>query len=87
MPDLDLIKQGEQGVRDRRGRFARLPRRCRPHCPVVMRTGRRPFRHPVRLQPTSLSRGESGGPGAQRDVPAAPLLSPGTGSGSPLSRG
>ena len=23
MPDLDLIKQGEQGVRDRRGRFAR----------------------------------------------------------------
>ena len=22
MPDLDLIKQGEQGVRDRRGRFA-----------------------------------------------------------------
>jgi hypothetical protein len=25
MPDLDLIKQGEQGVRDRRGRFARGP--------------------------------------------------------------
>jgi hypothetical protein len=23
MPDLDLIKQGEQGVRDGRGRFAR----------------------------------------------------------------
>jgi hypothetical protein len=23
MPDLDQIKQGEQGVRDRRGRFAR----------------------------------------------------------------
>jgi len=23
MPDLDLIKQDEQGVRDRRGRFAR----------------------------------------------------------------
>jgi hypothetical protein len=23
MPDLDLIKQAEQGVRDRRGRFAR----------------------------------------------------------------
>src|SRR6266852_5935139 len=23
MPDLDLIKQGEQGIRDRRGRFAR----------------------------------------------------------------
>jgi hypothetical protein len=23
MPDLDLIKQGEQGVRDRHGRFAR----------------------------------------------------------------
>jgi hypothetical protein len=23
MPDLDLIKQEEQGVRDRRGRFAR----------------------------------------------------------------
>ena len=22
MPDLDLIKQGEQGARDRRGRFA-----------------------------------------------------------------
>ena len=22
MPDLDLIKQGEQGVRDRRGQFA-----------------------------------------------------------------
>ena len=37
MPDLDLIKQGEQGVRDRRGRFARgwssnpagRPRSCR----------------------------------------------------------
>ncbi|HWZ67885.1 MAG TPA: DUF5681 domain-containing protein [Stellaceae bacterium] len=37
MPDLDLIKQGEQGVRDRRGRFARgrsgnpagRPRGCR----------------------------------------------------------
>src|SRR5437867_11939354 len=24
MPDLDLIKQGEQGVRDRRGRLARV---------------------------------------------------------------
>jgi hypothetical protein len=36
MPDLDLIKQGEQGVRDRRGRFARgcaagWPRGCRDH--------------------------------------------------------
>jgi len=39
MPDLDLIKQGEQGVRDRRGRFARgrsgnpagRPRGCRDH--------------------------------------------------------
>jgi uncharacterized protein DUF5681 len=38
-PDLDLIKQGEQGVRDRRGRFARgrsgnpagRPRGCRDH--------------------------------------------------------
>jgi hypothetical protein len=37
MPDLDLIKQGEQGVGDRRGRFARgrsgnpagRPRGCR----------------------------------------------------------
>jgi hypothetical protein len=37
MPDLDLIKQEEQGVRDRRGRFARgrsgnpagRPRGCR----------------------------------------------------------
>jgi hypothetical protein len=26
MPDLDLIKQGEQGARDRRGRFARADR-------------------------------------------------------------
>ena len=25
MPDLDQIKQGEQGARDRRGRFARGP--------------------------------------------------------------
>jgi len=39
MPDLDLIKQGEQGVRDRRGRFVRVrscnpagrPRGCRDH--------------------------------------------------------
>src|SRR5947207_13520068 len=39
MPDLDLIKQVEQGVRDRRGRFARgrsgnpagRPRGCRDH--------------------------------------------------------
>jgi hypothetical protein len=40
MPDLDLIKQAEQGVRDRRGRFAkgrsgnpagRRPRGCRDH--------------------------------------------------------
>src|SRR5207249_119162 len=39
MPDLDLIKQEEQGVRDRRGRFARgrsgnpagRPRGCRDH--------------------------------------------------------
>jgi Family of unknown function (DUF5681) len=39
MPDLDLIKQGKQGVRDRRGRFARgrsgnpagRPRGCRDH--------------------------------------------------------
>ena len=39
MPDLDLIKQEEQGVRDRRGRFARgrsgnpagPPRGCRDH--------------------------------------------------------
>jgi hypothetical protein len=39
MPDLDQIKQGEQGVRDRRGRFARgrsgnpagRPRGCRDH--------------------------------------------------------
>src|SRR5713101_6633773 len=39
MPDLDQIKQGEQGVRDRRGRFARgrsgnpagRPRDCRDH--------------------------------------------------------
>ena len=37
MPDLDLIKQGEQGLPDRRGRFARgrsgnpagRPRGCR----------------------------------------------------------
>src|SRR6266851_2295626 len=39
LPDLDQIKQGEQGVRDRRGRFARVrsgnpagrPRGCRDH--------------------------------------------------------
>src|SRR6266853_1573081 len=39
MPDLDQIKQGEQGERDRRGRFARgrsgnpagRPRGCRDH--------------------------------------------------------
>src|SRR5712671_4610983 len=39
MPDLDLIKQGEQGAWDRRGRFARgrsgnpagRPRGCRDH--------------------------------------------------------
>src|ERR671923_364280 len=39
MPDLDLIKQEEQGVRDRRGRFAKgrsgnpagRPRGCRDH--------------------------------------------------------
>jgi len=39
MPDLDLIKQGEQGVRDRRGQFAGgrsgnpagRPRGCRDH--------------------------------------------------------
>ncbi|MBV8935731.1 MAG: hypothetical protein JO095_08005 [Alphaproteobacteria bacterium] len=39
MPDLDLIKQVEQGVRDRRGRFAKgrsgnpggRPRGCRDH--------------------------------------------------------
>jgi hypothetical protein len=39
MPDLDQIKQGEQGVRDRRGRFARgrsgnpagRPRGCRDY--------------------------------------------------------
>src|ERR1700738_5101033 len=39
MPDLDLIKQEEQGVRDQRGRFARglsgnpagRPRGCRDH--------------------------------------------------------
>ena len=39
MPDLDQIKQGEQGVRDRRGRFARgrsgnpagRPHGCRDH--------------------------------------------------------
>jgi len=45
MPDLVLIKQGEQGMRDRRGRFARgragnpagRPRGCRDH---VNRAGR-----------------------------------------------
>ena len=39
MPDLALIKQAEQGVRDRRGRFAKgrsgnpagRPRGCRDH--------------------------------------------------------
>ena len=39
MPDLDLIKQAEQGARDRRGRFAKgrsgnpagRPRGCRDH--------------------------------------------------------
>ena len=39
MPDLDLIKQAEQGMRDRRGRFAKgrsgnpagRPRGCRDH--------------------------------------------------------
>ena len=33
MPDLDLIKQGEQGVRDRRRRFARgrFGQSRRPH--------------------------------------------------------
>ena len=39
MPDLDQIKQGEQGTRDRGGRFARgrsgnpagRPRGCRDH--------------------------------------------------------
>ena len=39
MPDLDQIKQGEQGARDRRGRFseggsgnpAARPRGCRDH--------------------------------------------------------
>src|SRR6266849_3512876 len=39
MPDLDQMKQGEQGARDRRGRFARgrsgnpagRPRGCRDH--------------------------------------------------------
>ena len=30
MPDLDLIKQGEQGVRDRRGRLARAGRAISP---------------------------------------------------------
>jgi hypothetical protein len=30
MPDLDLIKQAEQGVRDRRGRFARADRAIPP---------------------------------------------------------
>ena len=33
MPDLDLIKQVEQGVRDRRGRFARGPLRGAVHRP------------------------------------------------------
>jgi hypothetical protein len=45
MPDLDLIKQGEQGVRDRRGRFARgrsgnpagRPRDCHDHVNRVAR--------------------------------------------------
>jgi hypothetical protein len=48
MPDLDQIKQGEQGVRDRRGRFARgrsgnpagRPRGCRDH---VNRAARLPL--------------------------------------------
>ena len=39
MPDLDQIKQGEEGMRDRRGRFAKgrsgnpagRPRGCRDH--------------------------------------------------------
>ncbi len=47
MPDLNLIKQGEQGVRDRRGRFCRgrsgdpaglaaqLPGPRQPRCPGV----------------------------------------------------
>jgi hypothetical protein len=30
MPDLDQIKQGEQGARDRRGRFPRAGRRIPP---------------------------------------------------------
>ncbi len=47
MPDLDLIKQGEQGVRDRRGRLARAAkpsnwrspatrRRCGYACPLAL---------------------------------------------------
>jgi hypothetical protein len=48
MPDLDLIKQDEQGVRDRRGRFARgrsgnpagRPRGCRDHRVAIPRDHR-----------------------------------------------
>jgi hypothetical protein len=54
MPDLDQIKQGEQGERDRRGRFARgrsgnpagRPRGCRDHVNRAARL-RRPARRVI----------------------------------------
>src|SRR5437667_11530545 len=58
MPDLDLIKQAEQGARDRRGRFVRgrsgnpasRPRGCRDH---VNRAARR--RRAARRIPASTA--------------------------------
>ncbi len=51
MPDLDLIKQGEQGVRDRRGRFARADRAIPPASRAAVATvNRAGFCSPARAR-------------------------------------
>jgi hypothetical protein len=80
MPDLDLIKQGEQGVRDRRGRFAGGDRAILPAgraAAATTSTALLGYCSPVRVEALTRKGVELGSPATRRHCGCASNASSG----------